>query len=250
MPNAVHTPRLAIALLATLALAACSQGDHAATGETHSGPSSSSAGLPSGHVMAGEQLAKAKGKATGQSCIDCHGADGNAPIDPTYPKLGGQYADYIAHALQAAEVCGLRDAWRATPGLFAGACVVALIWFAIAARANRWIVDRVTGAHEVTRKEQPRLWNLLENLCISRGMRLMYSAQPSATQSGSLWPTAKMVSFMTSNAVIRIADQRLSPAAGQRTHERIFCTQLSCFTACAPSRTRSGPLPPQSSSRL
>ena len=101
MPNAVHTPRLAIALLATLALAACSQGDHAATGETHSGPSSSSAGLPSGHVMAGEQLAKAKGKATGQSCIDCHGADGNAPIDPTYPKLGGQYADYLEHALQA-----------------------------------------------------------------------------------------------------------------------------------------------------
>ena len=101
MPNAVHTPRLAIALLATLALAACSQGDHAATGETHSGPSSSSAGLPRGHVMAGEQLAKAKGKATGQSCIDCHGADGNAPIDPTYPKLGGQYADYLEHALQA-----------------------------------------------------------------------------------------------------------------------------------------------------
>ena len=100
MPNAVHTPRLAIALLATLALAACSQGDHAATGETHSGPSSSSAGLPSGHVMAGEQLAKAKGKATGQSCIDCHGPDGNAPIDASYPKLGGQYADYLAHALQ------------------------------------------------------------------------------------------------------------------------------------------------------
>ena len=101
MSNAVHAPRLAIVLLATLALAACSQGDHAATGETHSGPSSSSAGLPSGHVMAGEQLAKAKGKATGQSCIDCHGADGNAPIDPTYPKLGGQYADYLEHALQA-----------------------------------------------------------------------------------------------------------------------------------------------------
>lgn len=101
MSNAVHAPRLAIALLAALALAACSQGDHASSGEAHSGPSSSSAGLPAGHVMAGEQLAKAKGKATGQSCIDCHGADGNAPIDPTYPKLGGQYTDYLEHALQA-----------------------------------------------------------------------------------------------------------------------------------------------------
>ncbi len=65
---------------------------------------------------------------------------------------------------------GLRAAWQATPGLFAGACAVALVWFAIAARANRWIVDRVTGAHEVTRKDEPRLWNLLENLCISRGL--------------------------------------------------------------------------------
>ena len=33
--------------------------------------------------------------------MDCHGADGNSPIDATYPKLGGQYADYIEHALQA-----------------------------------------------------------------------------------------------------------------------------------------------------
>ena len=38
---------------------------------------------------------------TCQSCIDCHGADGNKPIDPTYPKLGGQYGDYLAHSLQA-----------------------------------------------------------------------------------------------------------------------------------------------------
>ena len=111
MPNAVHTPRLAIALLATLALAACSQGDHAATGETHSGPSSSSAGLPSGNIEAGKALASKKGAATGQACVDCHGADGNSPIDETYPKLGGQYADYLAHSLQ-----GYRDGKRAGSG--------------------------------------------------------------------------------------------------------------------------------------
>ena len=99
MSNAVHVPRLAIVLLATLVLAAWSKGEN--HDSAHSGPSSSSAGLPTGHVAAGEQLAKAKGKATGQSCIDCHGADGNAPIDPSYPKLGGQYADYLAHALQS-----------------------------------------------------------------------------------------------------------------------------------------------------
>ena len=32
--------------------------------------------------------------------MDCHGAEGNAPIDATYPKIGGQYGDYIAHSLQ------------------------------------------------------------------------------------------------------------------------------------------------------
>ena len=32
------------------------------------------------------------------------------------------------------------------------------------------IIDAVTGGHDVTRQEQPRLYNLLENLCISRGI--------------------------------------------------------------------------------
>ncbi len=102
MTTAVTAQRLAIALLAALALAACSGQESSyapAEGEAQA-TQSSSAGLPDGRVAIGEQLANAKGKATGQSCIDCHGPDGNAPIDSTYPKLGGQYADYLAHALQ------------------------------------------------------------------------------------------------------------------------------------------------------
>ena len=43
----------------------------------------------------------AKAKQTAETvCAACHGPDGNAPIDASYPKLGGQYADYLAHALQ------------------------------------------------------------------------------------------------------------------------------------------------------
>lgn len=98
MPNAMHAQRLAIALFAAIALAACSQSEHSESPEAVS--KSSSAGLPAGRAHIGEQLAAAKGKATGQSCIDCHGPDGNAPIDSSYPKLGGQYADYLAHALK------------------------------------------------------------------------------------------------------------------------------------------------------
>ncbi|MDY7575678.1 c-type cytochrome [Actimicrobium sp. CCI2.3] len=35
------------------------------------------------------------------NCAACHGADFNSPIDPTYPKLAGQHADYLKHALVA-----------------------------------------------------------------------------------------------------------------------------------------------------
>src|SRR5690606_26586950 len=84
---------LGIALAAAFALAGCSGSDtpaaHSSADRTE-GHTSSSAGLPKGHVDAGEQLAHAKGKATGQSCVDCHGEEGNAPIDASYPKLGGE----------------------------------------------------------------------------------------------------------------------------------------------------------------
>ena len=100
MTTAVTVQRLAIALFAALALAACSGQDSSTSEAEGAAQKSSSAGLPDGRIAVVEQLANAKGKATGQSCIDCHGPDGNAPIDSTYPKLGGQYADYLAHALQ------------------------------------------------------------------------------------------------------------------------------------------------------
>lgn len=32
-------------------------------------------------------------------CAACHGKDGKTPIDPSYPKIAGQYADYMAKAI-------------------------------------------------------------------------------------------------------------------------------------------------------
>jgi cytochrome c553 len=95
---------LAIALLASFALAGCTPSGETPAGHSSSdraeGHSTSSAGLPGGHAEAGQKLATTKNAETGQACVDCHGAAGNAPIDPSYPKLGGQYHDYIAHSLQ------------------------------------------------------------------------------------------------------------------------------------------------------
>ena len=34
-------------------------------------------------------------------CVSCHGANFAKPIDPTYPKIAGQHADYLAVALKA-----------------------------------------------------------------------------------------------------------------------------------------------------
>ena len=40
----------------------------------------------------------ATGKQKAAVCAACHGADGNA-VDPQYPRLAGQYQDYIERAL-------------------------------------------------------------------------------------------------------------------------------------------------------
>jgi heat shock protein HtpX len=45
-------------------------------------------------------------------------------------------------------------------------------WIVIAYFFNQSLIDAVTGGQEVTRKEEPRLYNILENLCISRGITM------------------------------------------------------------------------------
>jgi heat shock protein HtpX len=52
------------------------------------------------------------------------------------------------------------------------AIAVAAIWFAIAYVFNQAIIDFATGSRPITREDEPRAYNLLENLCISRGLRM------------------------------------------------------------------------------
>jgi cytochrome c553 len=40
------------------------------------------------------------GRAKSAPCAACHGPEGNTPIQPAYPILAGQYADYLARALE------------------------------------------------------------------------------------------------------------------------------------------------------
>jgi cytochrome c553 len=44
-------------------------------------------------VAKGQELAQAQ-------CAACHGKDFASPVDPSYPKLAGQYPDYLERALR------------------------------------------------------------------------------------------------------------------------------------------------------
>jgi len=59
-----------------------------------------------------------------------------------------------------------RDLASAFPYATGGAA----LWIVIAYFFHQSIIDAVTGGEDVTRQQQPRLYNLLENLCISRGI--------------------------------------------------------------------------------
>jgi heat shock protein HtpX len=69
--------------------------------------------------------------------------------------------DYLVHA------AGF-DFIKAAPW----ATVGTLVWIFIGYKFHQSMIDAVTGARPVTRQEQPRLYNLLENLCISRGITM------------------------------------------------------------------------------
>lgn len=73
----------------------------------------------------------------------------------------GQYApfDYIlARAIE-----DLKRGWPIGVG-------AAGLWFVIAYLFHQKMIDFATGAAAISRRESPRLYNLLENLCISRGV--------------------------------------------------------------------------------
>jgi heat shock protein HtpX len=60
----------------------------------------------------------------------------------------------------------MTDALYAAPWATLGTA----LWILIAYKFHQSMIDAVTGGREVTRQEEPRLYNLLENLCISRGI--------------------------------------------------------------------------------
>jgi heat shock protein HtpX len=118
----------------------------------------------------------------------------------------------------------LRAAWRDFLYALPWATVGAVVWILIAYRFNQAMIDAVTGGHQVTRTEEPRLWNLLENMCISRGipmpkLKIMDDDALNAFASGL---NEKQYSItVTSGLIQSLNDQELEAVLGHElTHIR------------------------------
>ncbi|MGE3146106.1 MAG: M48 family metallopeptidase [Pseudorhodoplanes sp.] len=115
-------------------------------------------------------------------------------------------------------------AWRDLIAAFPFATIGAAVWIVIAYKFHQRMIDAITGGHEVTRADQPRLYNLLENLCISRGiampkLNIMESEALNAFATGM---TEQQYSItVTSALVARLNDAELEAVlAHELTHIR------------------------------
>jgi heat shock protein HtpX len=141
------------------------------------------------------------------------------------------YLMVYAGALMAEALSGdaslqwlLRAAWRdflyAMPWATAGTA----IWILIAYKFHQTMIDAVTGGHEVTRRDEPRLWNLLENLSISRGIPMpkLKVMQSDALNAFATGLNQKQYSItVTSGLMAALNDQELEAVLGHElTHIR------------------------------
>src|SRR3989442_13511034 len=118
----------------------------------------------------------------------------------------------------------LRRAWIDLIYAAPWATLGTVLWIAIAYKFHQSLIDAVTGGREVTRQEQPRLYNLLENLCISRGITMpkLKVMEDDALNAFATGMNEKQYSItVTSGLVKRLDDAELEAVLGHElTHIR------------------------------
>jgi heat shock protein HtpX len=132
--------------------------------------------------------------------------------------LGGTFDEIVAGALQQ-----FGRSWPV-------AMIAAAIWFVIAYFAHQTLIGMATGAKGVTRSEAPRLYNVLENLCISRGIpmpALQIIDQPALNAYASGLREGQYSVTVTRGLVETLADDELEAVlAHELTHIRNRDTQV------------------------
>jgi heat shock protein HtpX len=118
----------------------------------------------------------------------------------------------------------VRKAWQDLIAAAPLATVGTVVWIIIAYYFHQTMIDLLTGGREVSRAEEPRLYNLLENLCISRGItmpkiKIMESDALNAFATGM--NKRQYVVTATSGLVAALDDAELEAVLGHElTHIR------------------------------
>jgi heat shock protein HtpX len=126
---------------------------------------------------------------------------------------GDASLDYLLRA-------ALRDLVYAFPFVTIGTG----LWILIAYKFHQSMIDAITGGREVTRQEEPRLYNLLENLCISRGITMpkLKVMESSALNAFATGMNERQYSItVTSELLKRLDDPEVEAVLGHElTHIR------------------------------
>ncbi|MGB7258710.1 MAG: M48 family metallopeptidase [Pseudolabrys sp.] len=122
----------------------------------------------------------------------------------------------LAYLIHAAEYDFLKAAPWATAG--------AIVWIFIAYHFHQSMIDSITDSQSVTRQQEPRLYNLLENLCISRGITMpkLKIADDEALNAFATGLNEKQYSITVTRGLIeRLNDQEIEAVLGHElTHIR------------------------------
>ena len=104
------------------------------------------------------------------------------------------------------------------------------VWFLIAYFMNAKMIQQATGAYSVTRKENPRIYNIVENLCMTCGMdmpkiNVVDDSQLNAFASGINKDSYTVT--VTTGLMAKLDDRELSGVIGHElTHIRNHDTRL------------------------
>lgn len=134
---------------------------------------------------------------------------------------GGEPRDWIIAATLDWYIAG---AWDDLLAAFPYATFGAALWIAFAYWFHQTLIDAVTGGRNATRVEQPRLYNLLENLCIARGIpmpRLKVMDTPALNAFASGLNQRQYAVTVTTGLMAHLDDAELEAVLGHElTHIR------------------------------
>jgi heat shock protein HtpX len=118
----------------------------------------------------------------------------------------------------------MRRAWAGAVRALPWATIGTALWIVIAYWFHQSMIDALTGGREVTRQEQPRLYNLLENLCISRGItmpKLKVADDPALNAFATGMNEKQYAITVTAGLLDRLDDAELESVLGHElTHIR------------------------------